>query len=233
MQRQQNNHHIMDLEYSITRSPKRKTVSIIIRSNNRVDVLAPTLMPAYLIHRFVGEKQSWIHKKLQFNQEIRSNYQPKSFTAGERFDLKGDSYRLETTASKSSIHIEDDRLIAPSHAPDKLKSLMITWYRQQAATHFQQRSQHFAAVIGVTPASIGVKTYKTRWGSCHHDGRIYFNWRLIMAPCWVIDYVIVHELCHLIHHNHSRLYWHTVEEVMPDYRKAKAWLKNSGLLLDL
>ncbi len=224
----------MDIEYSITRRPKRRTVSIIIRSNNQVDVLAPSLMPAYLIHRFVEEKQSWIHKKLQLNEHERANYQPKTFTAGESFALMGKTYQLHLTDDlKTAIHTAGDQLIAPAFETDKLKKLLVSWYRQKAEEHFQQRSQHFAADIGVAPSSIGVKTYKSRWGSCHHDGRIYYNWRLIMAPEWVIDYVVVHELCHLIHHNHSKLYWQTVEDIMPDYRQAKAWLKNDGLKLDL
>ncbi len=223
----------MDLEYSITRSAKRRTVSIIIRSNNRVDVLAPTLMPAYLIHRFVKEKQSWIHKKLQCNANIRASYRPKTFTAGEYFELIGKSYQLHLTDLNTAIHISGDQLIAPGSAPDKLQKLLIVWYRQKADEYFQQRSQYFATKVAVLPASIGVKTYKSRWGSCHHDGRIYFNWRLIMAPEWVIDYVIVHELCHLIHHNHSKLFWQTVEKNMPDYRQAKSWLKKHTATLEL
>jgi len=223
----------MDIDYAITRRPRRKTVSIIIRSDNRVDVLAPSLMPAYLIHRFVKEKQAWIQKKLQFNTDIRSGYQPKTFTTGESFELIGRTYQLQITELNTTIHIADNQLIAPDQPPEKLKKSLITWYRQQADQHFQLRCQHFATAIAVTPASIGVKAYKSRWGSCHHDGRIYFNWRLIMAPTWISDYVIVHELCHLIHHNHSKLFWHTVEQTMPDYREAKLWLKTNGLLLDL
>ncbi|RLL50929.1 M48 family peptidase [Mariprofundus sp. EBB-1] len=223
----------MDLKYSIIRRPKRRTVSIVIRSNNQVDVLAPSRTPADLIHQFVREKQSWIQKKLQFNKEVRACYQPKNFTTGEAFQLSGETYRLHISNKTTAIHIDDDQLKVPCHAPDTLKKLIISWYKTSAEKHFQQRSHHFATQIGVAPASIGVKTYKSRWGSCHHDGRIYFNWRLMMAPEWVIDYVIVHELCHLIHHNHSKQFWHVVEQTMPDYRHAKVWLKTNGLSLEV
>jgi len=224
---------MIDIDYSVIRSPKRKTVSIIIRANNQVDVLAPIHVPAARIHRFVQDKRSWVQKKLQFNQDIRGRYQAKTFVEGESLELLGKSYRLETLESKTPIHISDDTLIAPSQQPDRLKKSLITWYRQKAEEHFKQRSEHFAAKIGKKPALIGVKTYKSRWGSCHHDGRIYFNWRLIMAPTWVIDYVVVHELCHLIHHNHSKAFWNIVEQTMPDYRQAKDWLKTNGLILEL
>jgi len=224
---------MQEIEYTIIRSAKRKTVSIIIRTNNQVDVLAPKLMPSLLINRFVQEKKDWIEKKTQYNQEVRRNYRPKTFTEGESFDLLGKSYQLKTLDIKTTIHLAEDKLITPAHQPDKLKRTLTTWYRKQAEQYFQQRAKEIAVDIGVNPTSIEVKAYKSRWGSCHHDGRIYFNWRLIMAPVWVIDYVIVHELCHLIHHNHSKPFWHKVEEIMPDYKQAKEWLKINGLMLDL
>lgn len=88
-------------------------------------------------------------------------------------------------------------------------------------------------MIGVQPTAIIVKTYKARWGSCYSDGRISFNWKLIMAATWVIDYVVVHELCHLIHHNHSANFWRLVEQYYPSYKQAKEWLKQNGQLLKL
>lgn len=224
---------MQEIEYAITRSARRKTVSIIIRANNQVDVLAPKLMPSLLINRFVQEKRSWIDKKLQYNQTIRANYQPKIFAEDEYFDLLGKSYQLKFMASKITIHLNADKLITPPYQPDKLKKSLAIWYRKQAEQYFQKRCQEIAVDMAVSPASIAVKAYKSRWGSCHHDGRIYFNWRLIMAPVWVIDYVIVHELCHLIHHNHSTYFWQKVEEVMPDYKQAKEWLKINGMMLDL
>jgi len=224
---------MQEIEYAITRSARRKTVSIIIRANNQVDVLAPKLMPSLLINRFVQEKRSWIDKKLQYNHKVRANFQAKVFAEGESFDLLGKSYQLKILETKTTIHIADDKLITPAFQADKLKKRLTLWYRKQAEQYFQQRSRKIAVDIGVSPASIAVKTYKSRWGSCHHDGRIYFNWRLIMAPIWVIDYVIVHELCHLIHHNHSKCFWQKVEEIMPDYNQAKEWLKINGLTLEL
>ncbi|MDQ6968985.1 MAG: SprT family zinc-dependent metalloprotease [Mariprofundus sp.] len=222
-----------NIEYAILRSPKRKTLSIIIRSNSQVDVLAPQRMPEAVIHQFVQNKQTWIQKKLHFNHNIRASYQAKLFQQGELFQLLGKSYRLNIHNHHTEIHIADAQLIVPALPADKLKQKIIIWYKQQAQQHCQQRAQHFSASIGKTPASIGVKAYKSRWGSCHQDGRIYFNYRLIMAPARIIDYVIVHELCHLIHHNHGKDFWQRVESIMPDYHQANTWLKNNGLSLDL
>jgi len=222
-----------DIEYAIIRSPKRKTLSIIIRPDSQVDVLAPKRMPAALIHQFVHDKQRWIQKKLHFIQHVRANYQPKSFHDGESVQLLGETYILTTRKDCTAVHISNQQLIVPSLAADQLKQQLIIWYRQQAEQYVQDRTQAFVAAIGKKPACIGVKAYKSRWGSCHHDGRIYFNYRLIMAPAWVIDYVIVHELCHLIHHNHSKDFWQTVGRIMPDYAQAKTWLKTNALSLEL
>jgi len=221
------------IEYSITRSLKRKTLSIVIRPDNQIDVLAPKRMPAARIHQFVHDKQRWIQKKLHFNQHIRTNYQPKSFLEGEVFPLLGETIVLTIRKDCTAIHLSGKQLIVPSFPADKLKKQLIIWYRKQAEQHLQQRAQSFLPAIGKQPACIGVKAYKSRWGSCHHDGRIYFNYRLIMAPVWVIDYVIVHELCHLIHHNHSNDFWQLVAHIMPDYPQSKTWLKNNALSLDL
>ncbi|MBN4076872.1 M48 family metallopeptidase [Mariprofundus ferrooxydans] len=221
------------IEYAIIRSPRRKTLSIIIRPDSQIDVLAPKRMPAALIHQFVHDKQTWIQKKLHFNYHERSNYQPKSFHQGELFQRLGESYALSICNDATGIHLADKQLIVPALPAEQLKQQLIVWYRQQAEHYIQQRALDFVPTIGKAPTTIGVKAYKSRWGSCHHDGRIYFNYRLIMAPSRVIDYVIVHELCHLIHHNHSNDFWQLVEHIMPAYSQAKVWLKANGLSLDL
>ena len=81
--------------------------------------------------------------------------------------------------------------------------------------------------------SVGIKNYKSRWGSCTAEGDITFNWKVIMAPNRIVDYVVVHELCHLIHHDHSPKFWREVERFMPDYLECKEWLKHNGSFLDL
>lgn len=206
----------------------------MIRPDNSVEVLAPPAMPVYLIEQFIHNKQQWIQKKLN-EREKRPIYIPKLFVAGEQFHLLGKAYELELKTAKCSVLIDNDRLLL-SHPSPQQKSTgrqLTRWYRQQAEVHFRQRCEFFAVPIGREPQSVGVKGYKSRWGSCHIDGRIYFNWRLIMAPESVIDYVVVHELCHLIHHNHSKAYWQLVACIMPDYHNAKSWLKLHGHTLEL
>ena len=224
----------VDFEYQIVRRPRRKTAAIVIRPDNSVEVLAPPRMPVSLIHQFIDSKQQWVRKKLH-ERENRPSYTPKLFLAGEQFHLLGKPFTLVLQQEKRSVDMAGNKLLVshPNPQPENISRQLTRWYRKQSETHFKQRCKHFAETIRVRPHSVAVKAYKSRWGSCHIDGRVYFNWRLIMAPEWIIDYVIVHELCHLIHHNHSKTYWQLVESTMPDFRNAKSWLKLHGHTLEL
>jgi len=222
-------------QYSIIRRPKRKTASIVVRADNRVEVLAPSDMPASLIDAFIRQKSAWIHQKLYFNNEIRAKYTPKTFQPGELFHLLGKAYALRVHQGRRAIRCVGQELIVshPAPEPQTTASQISRWYRQQAEAHIQSRCLLLADRVGKEPKRIGIKSYKSRWGSCHHDGRIYFNWRLMMAPEEVIDYVVVHELCHLIHGNHSKDFWALVQSIAPDYKEAKKWLDIHGLTLSL
>jgi predicted metal-dependent hydrolase len=104
--------------------------------------------------------------------------------------------------------------------------------RLRAGVKLTEKAKRYAEIIGVTCAPVGIKMYKSRWGSSSLDGNIDFNWHIIMAPNRIVDYVVIHELYHLIHHDHSPKYWQQVERIMPDYAECKAWLKhNAGLLV--
>ena len=228
-----------DISYNVIVRPRRKSIGIVVRANNEIDVLAPPRVPATEIARLVSSKSDWIRKRQRLNREIRERHRPKSFTDGETFNLTGRSLTLRLEAGRRAIHLKDDTLLVrlPRYEPEQrlriIRRHLIDWYRQQALEHLRQRTAHFAPLIGRHPSHLGIKGYRSRWGSCHRDGRIYFNWRLVMAPPSVIDYVVVHELCHLIHHNHSPAYWQLVESVLPHSGQARQWLKINGLALEL
>lgn len=103
--------------------------------------------------------------------------------------------------------------------------------KETAREALEQKLRYYAPKMGVTYGRISVKDQKTRWGSCSSEGNLNFNWRLIMAPPGVMDYVVVHELAHRKEMNHSRNFWKVVEEIMPDYQKYRKWLKENGNIL--
>lgn len=106
-------------------------------------------------------------------------------------------------------------------------------YRQAAKEYFPARAAYYAGLLGVTYATITIRDQKTRWGSCSAKGNLNFNWRLMLAPPRVLDYVVVHELCHRIEMNHSKAFWNTVEMILPDYKEQKKWLRDNGSTLYL
>lgn len=225
------------ISYNIVRSARRRTASIVIHPDNRIDVRAPSHLSDSHIDAWVASKQPWIEKKLHFNTHSRRQHQPKTFRQGERFTLLGCNYALSVEPStRRQVILNGYQLVCRSPLPDHREALrkqITAWYRQYAARYLQQRVEHYAQLTGLTPTLTGIKNYRTRWGSCHIDGRIYFNWRIIMAPPHIADYVVVHEMCHLQHHNHSPAFWQLVASILPDYREAKKWFKLNGLSLDL
>jgi predicted metal-dependent hydrolase len=110
---------------------------------------------------------------------------------------------------------------------------MLNWYRKKAREQINERIKYYQPKVGVQPARITVKEQKKRWGSCSSRGNLNFNWRAVMAPSPVLDYIIVHELCHLKHHNHSREFWNLLASILPDYKNRREWLKKNGVRLNL
>jgi predicted metal-dependent hydrolase len=187
-----------EIDYNIVVRPRRKTASIIIRSNNTVDVLVPPHMPGKHIEQFVLSKSKWIDKKLHFNEQTRQQHKPKEFITGELFNFLGKPYRLNVTHEEQEpILLNNNDLIIYIKAglteekqTQYIQKKLLSWYREQAEFQLHDRAEHFSTMIGKAPSHTGIKNYKSRWGSCHHDGRVYLNWRLIMAPEWVFDYVV-------------------------------------------
>lgn len=115
--------------------------------------------------------------------------------------------------------------LTPAKARDAVRDLVIIWFKQQGAEIFKSRADHYAAQLGVRYQNIKITDPKTRWGTCDRHGNLNFSWRVLMTPMALVDYLVVHELCHIVHFNHSREYWATVAKIMPDYklRRAALW----------
>jgi len=221
----------------IIRSSKRKTSAIKIQKG-LVYVMVPNGLSLVEIKSLVNNKSRWIIEKLTYQQKLLA-FPVKAFKAGELYSYLGAEYAL-TIIVGSTPMIKIDRgqlIVSVRHQSIEttaiIKALLINWYKQQAAISLKLKTQRLAEIVNVQPTSVTIKTYKARWGSCSLSGAIQFNWKLVMAPNSVVDYVVVHELCHLLHHNHSPAFWATVEKFCPDYRKHSAWLKTHGAWLEI
>ena len=107
------------------------------------------------------------------------------------------------------------------------------WYQTRALEKLKEKTKRYAAILGVNPQSVDVKEYKARWGSCSSSGDVSYNWRIIIAPHHIVDYIVVHELCHLLEHNHGAKYWKHVQTVIPNYKECRHWLKTHGMNLKI
>jgi predicted metal-dependent hydrolase len=114
-----------------------------------------------------------------------------------------------------------------------VKRSLVQWFEERALERLSEKSERYGAQLGVQPKSIKVKNYKARWGSCAASGDISFNWRTIIAPHRIVDYVVIHELCHRLEHNHSPRYWRHVENVYPTFKECREWLRVNGAGLNV
>ena len=114
---------------------------------------------------------------------------------------------------------------------EEIKRRLVEWYKKEARTKYKERVERYRKKLGVTYNKIYIRDQKTRWGSCSNKGNLNFNWRLIMASPSILDYIVVHELAHLVHANHGDDFWKLVESVIPDYREKREWLRVNGYKL--
>ena len=232
----------VEINYRIIIS-NRKTISLIIDPEKGLLVRAPERVTYRQIEQIVREKSNWIIRKQEEIKRIRSEVE-KEFVAGEKLPFQGEIYEIEVMESgeiKSvTVSLEDGIfLIKVPHdlkgdnRKEEIKRRLVEWYKKEARSKYEERVEHYRKKLGVSYNKIFIRDQKTRWGSCSSKGNLNFNWRLIMAPLSIMDYIVVHELVHLIHPNHSRDFWKLVESVIPDYKEKKQWLRVNGYRLKI
>lgn len=222
---------MINIEYKISRMPRRRKMCIAISPDNKIIVKTNSSVSEKDIAAFVKNKENWIHKILEFNCNARKTFIPKQFVSGESFLFLGREYNLFVQKGIiPAIQLNDQQLnvYVPNRfflQLDYLQKKLICWYKCSAYEVIFQRVNIYKQVLDVKVKEIMIRDLKRAWANCSSRGIITFSWRLVMAPLEIIDYVIVHELAHLIHHNHSSLFWQTVETIKPDYKQLKKWLK--------
>ncbi len=226
--------------YSLNRS-KRRTIGIKIDKNGDVKVSAPLRLGKKQIEEVIQKKAEWIIKKVNEVRKMYSDVVPREFVSGEKLLYLGKEYTLKVVDRdliKSEVCFEDDtisvyisRSLSGELRKQKIKETLIKCYRQRFLELVNDRIEKYSLLLNVVPFKVFIKDQKTRWGSCSIKGNINLNWRLVMAPLDIIDYVVVHELCHLKVMNHSKDFWALVESVLPDFKELRKWLKVNGYKL--
>ncbi|MBA4396593.1 MAG: hypothetical protein C0394_04315 [Syntrophus sp. (in: bacteria)] len=225
------------MSYTLIRSHRRKkTFAIQVRGDGTVVIHVPFRTAEVDIDRFVMEKKQWMLRTIDRQRKRNHERQDRAFIPGERFDYLGGSYPLilrERDDPGDALTFDGSEFILRRNDLRGARVLFHLWYQKQARMHLEARVLYFSGLVGIRPAGVSVNNARSRWGSCSPDNRLAFAWRLIMAPPGIIDYVVVHELCHMKIRNHSRDYWRLVEQILPGHKKRRAWLKDHGHLLTL
>ena len=221
----------------VRRETRQKTVSLVVDPDDSITVVVPERVRDREIAEFVSAKSSWIRKKLEQNEKLRTLRPVRPLAAGTKILFRGQEYLLSVSHGKrAGARLVNDRLEVTLGGgavavEDALRSALKAWYIEQGRIAFPERVGFFAQAIGVHPGPVSVRWMRSRWGSCSNSGRLSLNGRLMLAPPAVLDYVIVHELCHLVELNHSPAFWRLVSDAMPGFRVHRHWLREHGSAL--
>ncbi len=214
------------ITYTLQRTRRRRTISLLI-DDRGLRVAAPLKAPQQAIDELLHLHATWVIRKV--HDWLQKRPPPRSWVAGEQIMLYGAPVTLEAHAGIAMPHLEVDRLLFdPQLAPTAIESGVRNWLKQQALKCFTRRCQDYSAQLELPAPAVRLSNARTRWGSCHANGRISMNWRLVQTPPAWIDYVAAHEVAHLRQMNHSPAFWHTVAALVPEYAERRAALRRDA-----
>ncbi|WP_051235479.1 M48 family metallopeptidase [Marinimicrobium agarilyticum] len=227
------------MQYRIKRSARRRTVSLEIRDAQLL-VRAPVGVSERDLERFVRQKSLWIDRKISAQRALLARVPEYRYVSGTCLPFMGEELTL-AVAEGAAGRVE--RLgsvlsVATSRrsrrpAEEQARALVEGWYRAQSRERLTEKTRALSRRMGLECTAVTIRRTKSKWGHCTSRGEIQYNWQILLAPEPVVDYLVAHEVCHLRHHNHSRAFWHLVEQVCPDYRRQRDWLKANGRCLVL
>jgi predicted metal-dependent hydrolase len=226
-------HQVEDIEFTYKTS-KRRTASLFVERDGSVHLIIPDHLPVSRIEDIINSKRMWIYKSLAEWEDLNASRVERDFTSGEGFLYMGRTYRLKVTDDiLENFTFRDNQFLIRKGELKDCEEYFKEFYKHKALQKIPERVQLYAGKMGVKPKSIKVLELGNRWASCSPDGNLNFHWKCMMAPLSVLDYIIVHELAHLIHMNHTDAFWNEVDKVVPDYRSKAEWLKFNGAAMDI
>ncbi len=213
------------MEYELIRS-RRKTAVLRITPEGKLEVRAPMRYPVGRLEEFLESKREWIEQKQQealSRAAARERFAPEiggtSLLLGRKYPIwEGEKAEF----SGDAFYVSPQKAVKPQ---------LIQIYREQARKDILRRVEKFSGRVGVSPLSVRINGASTRFGSCSGENRLNFSWKIILSEPELVDYVVVHELCHILEHNHSARFWKQVERNVPDYRERQERLKTFGKML--
>jgi len=217
--------------YAIRESARRRTLSLELRADGSLTLAAPRGLSHGVIRAFVESRRHWIEAKRALLAQSNAPLTKTLFQSGARLPYLGTELALNVSIAPSrraACRCESGSLVLKVPHNHEIRPAVETWYRREAARHAAARLAHFTPQVGRGARKLVIRAQRTRWGSCSARGTISLNWRLMQAHPDVLDYVVVHELCHLLVPNHSSRFWSEVARILPDYRARRAALREFG-----
>ncbi|BAL80471.1 M48 family metallopeptidase [Caldisericum exile] len=211
---------------------KRKTIALIINDDATLIVKAPNKTTDEEIYQVIKEHRRWIKKHIEIVKHLEKK-EEKQFVPGESFLLLGRPYRLFLVSDAETPLKFDKGFYLDEGYREKARDLFIDFYKKTAKGIIGERVEYYSKLTGIKYKGVKITSANKRWGSCSKDNNLSFTYKLVMAPLSIIDYVVVHELCHVVEHNHSKAFWDKVRTIIPNYEEAKRWLREKGHLLDI
>jgi predicted metal-dependent hydrolase len=216
----------LQLPYSVRRSDRARRVRVTVDRAGAVEVVLPRRLPLRAAEEAMLELRPWIDRRLAEVGRQRAAV----LARGDTVPYLGTSLTLRSEPGRTRVTRRGDTLLVP--AGDERPEAIERWYRRMARTEIQTRLDRACAAAGLSYTRLTIRDQRTRWGSCSRTGALSFNWRLLLAPEAVLDYVIWHEVCHLAVMDHSPRFWALVARHCPDHRAQAAWLRrNAGTLV--
>ena len=227
---------VLGLRVEVVRSIRRTAALHIVGSDLQIRV--PEDLGDERVAAILKQKRPWIRTKVAELKRVQP-HRSKEMVSGESFPYLGRHYRLKIQEGHQvGVCLSGGYLkatIRPTEQGEqreaRIQQYLQNWYHSRALERLQEKADRYAKQIGVSPAGVSVRNFKSRWGSCDKQGQVVFNWNIIKAPHAIADYVVVHELCHLIHPNHSKVFWQVVSRHDPNYTEHRQWLKEQGAAL--
>lgn len=215
--------NLEDLEIEYRFSPRRKSIGLMVTAEGKLVIRAPTGTPAAQIARAVAHHQGWIEQKAAERQVAWARLKD-----GTVYYL-GRPYRLRAAQNgREPVVLKDGEIRVWPGADTSLWPALRVWLSRRAEALINERVAHYAPPMGLKTRAGEMREWRRRWGECHPDGHLRFNWRLIILPPEIIDYVVVHELAHLLAPGHNPRFWGVVAAILPDYKARHQWLNRYG-----
>ena len=215
-----------EIPYTIRRSARARRVRVNVHTHSGVEVVLPARAPERAAAAAVSELRPWIERRLEEAQEVLARVAARAGTV----PYLGSPLRLVPETGRTRVHRTGERLLVPEGDP---RAALERFYRRAARAEIAPRLDRATALAGSSYSALDIRAQRTRWASCSASGRMSFNWRLLLAPERVLDYVVWHEVCHLEVLDHSPRFWALLDRRWPDYHEDRDWLRRNGAMLVL